>query len=224
MPALIELHHISKSYQVGEVTQDILKDINLTVSTNELVAVMGASGSGKTTLLNIIGLLDTPSTGDYILNGKPVTTLNDDERALARNQMIGFVFQSFYLLPRLTILENVGLPLYYRGANDDEIRLRAQDLLTKVGLAQYGDHKPNELSGGQQQRAAIARSLACNPTFVIADEPTGALDSKTGQMIMDLFIDLHQKEKRTIIVVTHDSGIASQCQRTIKIQDGKLVD
>jgi putative ABC transport system ATP-binding protein len=219
---IIELHQVSKTYRIGENTTTVLHDINFQLNVGERVAIMGASGSGKTTLMNILGLLDHPTSGQYYLNGQEVNHLIEDERAALRNRTIGFVFQSFFLLPRLNILQNVGLPLHYRGCDKEEINSRAKQLLTKVGLTHLMQHKPNQLSGGQQQRAAIARALIGNPTVILADEPTGALDSHTGQVIMDLFAELNEKENVTIIIVTHDAHIAEQCQRIVHIQDGKI--
>lgn len=223
MHPLIEMVDITKTYVTGEVEQTVLKGLNLTIHPGEQVAIMGASGSGKTTLMNIVGILDSATTGYYLLNGRDITVLTEDDRAVVRNQSIGFIFQSFFLLPRLTILENVGLPLYYRGTPEKETKERSLVILDRVGLGKHTHHRPNQLSGGQQQRAAIARALVGSPTFLLADEPTGALDSKTGQMIMDLFLELNQQEHATVIIVTHDPKIAEQCQRTVHIQDGKFV-
>jgi len=222
MQPIIKMCDIKKSYHSEDISQMVLRGIYLEILPNELVAIMGTSGSGKSTLMNIIGLLDRADSGEYFLNGKNVTTLSDDEAANARNQTIGFVFQSFFLLPRLTILENVALPLYYRGISDDIRFKRAKEILNKVELGALVDRKPGQLSGGQQQRAAIARALVGNPTFILADEPTGALDTKTGKIIMDMFIHLNKNEQVTIIVVTHDSNIAAQCQRTLHIHDGLI--
>lgn len=223
MSQLIELHDITKKYQVGGTEQIILKGINLELRAGELVAIMGASGSGKSTLLNILGMLDRPTSGQYLLEGREIGALPEEERAIARNQYIGFVFQAFFLLPRLSIVQNVGLPLVYRNWEESAIAPRALAMLEKVGLSDRARHKPNQLSGGQQQRAAIARALVGNPKVILADEPTGALDTQTGQVIMDLFIDLNQKEHVTTIIVTHDPKVAAQCQRTIHIQDGGIV-
>lgn len=223
MQSEIELNKIIKTYRMGESTHTVLKGIDLKVNPNELLAIMGASGSGKTSLMNIIGLLDSPTSGQYFLKGKDVTTLAEEERAAVRNQAIGFVFQQFFLLPRLSIIHNVGLPLRYRGADENEIQQRAMLMLEKVGLAEKANYRPNQLSGGQQQRVAIARALVGNPTVILADEPTGALDTATGKVILDLFHELHQKEKVTIIIVTHDPLIAAQCARTVHIQDGNFV-
>lgn len=220
---LIDLQNITKTYHIGEMEQLVLKGINLQVYPGEQMAIMGASGSGKTTLMNIIGMLDNPSTGNYLLNGRDITTIGEDERAKLRNRTIGFVFQMFFLLPRLSILENVGLPLYYRNTSESEMHERSLKMLEKVGLEKFAKYKPNQLSGGQQQRVAIARALVGNPTFIIADEPTGALDTATGQLIMKLFSDLNTEEHVTIIIVTHDPHIAEQCQRMIHIQDGRFI-
>ncbi len=222
MPTLIELHNVTKSYHVGDNEQTVLTGIDFKLATGELMAIMGSSGSGKSTLMHILGLLDRPTSGTYLLNDSDVTRLSEDERADLRNRTIGFVFQSFFLLPRLTLLQNVGLPLHYRHCEHEEMEQRALQMLTKVGLAKHAKHKPNQLSGGQQQRAAIARALIGNPLVILADEPTGSLDSHTGQMVMDLFKELNQQEGVTIIIVTHDHDVAAQCQRTVHIQDGRV--
>lgn len=224
MPPLIELRDINKSYKSGDQLVYILKDINCAIDDGERVAIMGASGSGKTTLMNILGLLDRPTSGEYLLQGKEVAQLPEDERAKVRNQTIGFIFQAFFLLPRLTLLQNVGLPLHYRGWHNNEIEPQALNMLEKVGLSTHANYYPNQLSGGQQQRVAIARALIGKPKVILADEPTGALDTKTGQMIMDLFIELNEREQVTTTIVTHDPKIAEQCKRIIHIKDGKLVD
>ncbi|MFU8798046.1 MAG: ABC transporter ATP-binding protein [Gammaproteobacteria bacterium] len=221
---MIQLHNIHKSYHLGGNTQQVLKDVNIRVASGEMVAIMGASGSGKSTLMNIIGLLDQPDTGQYILDGSDVSSLPDDERAACRNKGIGFVFQSFFLLPRMTALQNVCLPLQYRDMREDEMRVRAEAVLAKVGMGgELASHRPNQLSGGQQQRVAIARALVVAPAIVLADEPTGALDSKTGQEIMNLFTQLNREELATIVIVTHDPKVSAQCQRTIDIVDGRIL-
>lgn len=220
---MIKLQQVSKIYHTGDQDQAALADINLSITAGEMVSIMGASGSGKSTLMNIIGLLDKPTTGRYALKDHEVSTLTDDERAFYRNRFIGFVFQSFFLLPRLNALKNVGLPLIYRGLATDEINQRARQMLEKVGMDNRAMHLPNQLSGGQQQRVAIARALIVEPAIILADEPTGALDSKIGQSIMDLFSQLNQQEKTTIIIVTHDAKIAHQCQRAVLIADGRIV-
>ncbi len=222
MHPIIRMKNICKSYHTDSLEQHVLQNIQMEVFPHELVAIMGASGSGKSTLMNIIGLLDKPTSGEYLLNGENITTLSDDALADLRNKTIGFIFQSFFLLPRLTILENIILPLHYRGTADSIAIERGMGMLEKVGLPNYAKRKPHQLSGGQQQRAAIARALIGNPSFILADEPTGALDTKIGQMIMDMFLELNQKEKVTMIIVTHDPHIASQCQRTLRIQDGVI--
>lgn len=223
MSFIIELSDIKKIYRLGEHELFVLKGIDLQIKLGEVVAIMGASGSGKTTLMNIIGLLDRPSSGQYYLKEREVSTLDDNDQAQVRNHSIGFVFQSFFLLPRFTALQNVGLPLHYRNMKTSDIDSRAALMLEKVGMLPWADHKPNQLSGGQQQRVAIARALVTDPAIVLADEPTGALDSKIGQEIMDLFINLHKQEQKTLIIVTHDPRIAAQCERTVKIVDGNFV-
>lgn len=222
MSSLIELNDIRKIYPLGDHELTVLKGIDLAIMPGELVAIIGASGSGKSSLLNIIGLLDRPTSGTYHLQGKEVSSLPDKELARLRNQMIGFVFQSFFLLPRLTAVQNVGLPLLYRGIKAEENKQRSLAMLERVGMGPWAQHKPNQLSGGQQQRVAIARALVGSPRVILADEPTGALDSKTGQDVMDLFRTLNTADGVTIIIVTHDAKIAAQCQRTIHIQDGLI--
>lgn len=208
---------------MGTTSQTVLKGVSVQVDDGEMVAIMGASGSGKSTLMNIIGLLDQPDSGEYYLQGSLVSSLTDDERAHFRNRAIGFVFQSFFLLPRMNAIQNVMLPLQYRDMSPAAREKRAEILLSKVGMATLMDHRPNQLSGGQQQRVAIARALVGEPHILLADEPTGALDTKTSQEIMDLFIHLNKEEKTTVVIVTHDPGVAKQCQRTIHIVDGNVV-
>ncbi|WP_308423376.1 ABC transporter ATP-binding protein [Legionella impletisoli] len=200
----------------------VLKGLSLTIHQGELVAIVGPSGSGKSTLMNIIGLLDKPSSGIYALNGQDTAGLSPDELALLRNQHIGFIFQQFNLLPRFTALQNVGLPLTYRNVSDLLINQRVERALMRVNMRDFSSHRPNQLSGGQQQRVAIARALVTDPNVILADEPTGALDSKTGKEIMNLFLALHQ-EGRTIIIVTHDEKIADLCTRKIVLADGEII-
>lgn len=219
---MIELSHIHKSYQLGQHTTPVLIDVSLHIETGEFIALMGGSGSGKTTTMNIMGLLDRPDSGHYHLQGQEVSNLSDDAGADLRNAKLGFIFQSFFLLPRLNALQNVSLPLTYRNLPRKDIEKQAQTSLEKVGLAELFDHKPNQLSGGQQQRVAIARALVGNPQVLLADEPTGALDSKTSQHIMDLLLEINRREKTTVVIVTHDSTIAHQCQRIIRIADGRI--
>jgi len=219
---MLSMQNITKSYQVGPSQLDVLTGVNLHIEEGELVAIMGKSGSGKSTLMNIIGLLDQPTSGEYHLNQKLIANYNDNELSIARNEMIGFVFQSFYLLPRLNALENVTIPLLYRGLSDKEQYRLSMQVLEKVGMADRAHHRPNELSGGQRQRVAIARALVGKPRLILADEPTGALDPRVGSEIMQLFLDLNQQEGITIVIITHDPGIAELCQRTVVIEDGLL--
>lgn len=224
MPCLIKLNNVCKTYQLGEQTVQALDHVNLTVEQGELLAIIGPSGAGKSTLMDIIGLLDTPSSGEYYFTGDDVAHFDDDARSDLRNHAIGFTFQSFFLLPQLTALENVALPLTYRQLDKDNIKNTASEMLTKVGLADRLNHKPSELSGGQQQRVAIARSLVTKPKIILADEPTGALDSQTSGEIIELLKTLNREHHVTVIIVTHDDTIAAQCPRQIKINDGKITD
>lgn len=219
MKEIIRLAGIRKSYFLGRQELPVLKGIDLLISQNEYVALMGPSGSGKSTLMNIIGCLDTPTAGQYVLNGKDVSRMDDDELADARNNEIGFVFQQFNLLPRLTAWENVALPLIYAGVGKKEREERARDILSKVGLADRAHHKPNELSGGQSQRVAIARALINNPSLILADEPTGNLDTKTSVEIMELFSQI-QSSGNTVVLVTHEEDIANYTHRIVRIRDG----
>jgi len=217
---LIDLKNIQKIYEIGgTVKVPALKSINLIMEKNEYVAIMGPSGSGKSTLMNILGCLDTASDGIYMLNGSNVSDMSDDELAEIRNREIGFVFQTFNLLPRASALHNVELPLIYNGTSSSQRKKLAKDALEKVGLADRMDHKPNELSGGQRQRVAIARALVNNPSIILADEPTGNLDSKTGEEIMEIFEDLHDAGN-TIVLVTHEEYIAEHSDRIIRLRDG----
>jgi putative ABC transport system ATP-binding protein len=221
MKEIIKLENIVRSYSMGDETIYALRDITLKIHQNEYVAFMGPSGSGKTTLMNILGCLDTPTSGTYILNGHLVSEMVDSELARVRNQEIGFIFQSFNLLPKLTALENVALPLVYAGVPLNERLERAKKALVNVGLEHRLDHKPNEVSGGQRQRIAIARALVNNPSILLADEPTGNLDSKTSYEIMALFEELNQKGN-TIILVTHEEDIAKYAKRMVRLRDGKI--
>jgi putative ABC transport system ATP-binding protein len=218
---LIEIKDLSKDYIMGDLVVPALMDINLKIQKTEYVAIMGPSGSGKSTLMNILGCLDTPTTGQYLFNKVDVSGLDDDALSSMRNKEIGFIFQNFNLLPKLTSLQNVELPLIYAGYNRAERYERAIQALEKVGLAERMEHKPTELSGGQRQRVAIARALVSKPGILLADEPTGALDSKTGDEIMALFDEL-QREGNTIILITHEQEIAEYAHRTIYIKDGRI--
>jgi putative ABC transport system ATP-binding protein len=216
---IITIEHIAKIYQVGSEEVHALRDVSLTLNKNEYVAIMGPSGSGKSTLMNILGCLDTPTKGLYTFTGKNVSDMNDNELAAIRNREIGFVFQTFNLLARSDALHNVELPLIYAGMAKEERRERAKDALQKVGLEDRMDHKPNELSGGQRQRVAVARALVTNPSIILADEPTGNLDTKTGEDIMGLFEELFN-QGNTIILVTHEEYIAEHANRIIRLRDG----
>jgi putative ABC transport system ATP-binding protein len=219
--ALIETRDLWKTYVMGAEEIHALRGVTVGIERGEYVAIMGPSGSGKSTLMNLIGCLDTPTRGSYLLNGKQVSQMNDNELARIRNEEIGFVFQTFNLLPRASALQNVELPLVYAGVSARERGARARNALDKVELTSRIGHKPNELSGGQRQRVAIARALVNNPSILLADEPTGNLDSKTGAEIMDLFVRLHQAGN-TIILVTHEADIAAFAHRTIHLRDGQV--
>lgn len=216
---IITIEHIAKIYQVGTEEVHALRDVSLTIDKNEYVAIMGPSGSGKSTLMNILGCLDTPTKGLYTFTGSNVSEMDDNDLAAIRNREIGFVFQTFNLLPRSDALHNVELPLIYAGIAKEERRERAKDALEKVSLADRMDHKPNELSGGQRQRVAVARALVTSPSIILADEPTGNLDTKTGEDIMGLFEELYN-QGNTIILVTHEEYIAEHANRIIRLRDG----
>jgi putative ABC transport system ATP-binding protein len=219
---MIEMKNINKVYKMGEVTLEALKEVSLAIGPGEFISIMGPSGSGKSTLLNIIGCLDTPTDGSYFFEEKNVAGLSLDQLSSIRNRKIGFVFQNFNLLPYATTYENIELPMLFNGKSGKKRRQRVIELLEMVGLIKWQLHRPSELSGGQQQRVAIARALANDPAMILADEPTGNLDSKTGVEIMGLFVKL-QEQGRTILMVTHDMNIAAYSQRTINLLDGRII-
>ena len=221
--SLISLSKITKKYQIGNVKSTVLKGVSLTINEGDMLAIVGASGLGKSTLMNIIGLLDKADSGEYLLRNRNVAGLSDDELATLRNQSIGFVFQQFNLLPRFNAMQNVALPLTYRGnISPTQLKQRALDALNHVGMRAFATHRPTQLSGGQQQRVAIARALIGEPQVILADEPTGALDSVTSNEIMALFSSLHRKGC-TLILVTHEEHVASQCARRIMLADGEII-
>ncbi|WP_029035361.1 ABC transporter ATP-binding protein [Salinimicrobium terrae] len=221
MSSVIKIRQITRDFHLGHEIVKVLKGIDLDIEKGEYVAFMGPSGSGKSTLMNILGCLDTPTSGQYILNGKDVSQMSDDELAEIRNKEIGFVFQTFNLLPRTTALENVALPMIYAGATKSQRKERAEKVLADVGLADRMDHKPNQLSGGQRQRVAVGRALVNKPSIILADEPTGNLDSKTSVEIMNLFDEIHASGN-TVILVTHEEDIARHAHRIIRLRDGMI--
>lgn len=218
---VIEIRNIIRDFKLGQQTVHVLKGIDLDIKKGEYVAIMGPSGSGKSTLMNLLGCLDTPTSGTYVLNGKDVSQMSEDELAEIRNTEIGFVFQTFNLLPRTTALENVALPMIYAGASKKVRSERASEVLTDVGLADRMDHKPNQLSGGQRQRVAVGRALVNKPSIILADEPTGNLDSKTSLEIMELFDEIHANGN-TVIMVTHEEDVAAHAKRIIRLTDGMI--
>jgi len=219
--SIVEAHGICKEFP--NMTAPVLDDVSMTIDSGEIVALQGPSGSGKSTLLNIIGCLDGPTRGTYSLGGRDVSTLNRRERAWVRLHYIGFIFQSFHLISDITVLENVTLPLYYAGMGRDEREGRAVELLERVGLGHRMSHRPAQLSGGEKQRVAIARAVAAQPRLLLADEPTGALDTKTGNEVMDLLLEIHAAGSLTLIIVTHDPEVAEFCHRQVFLRDGKIV-
>ena len=222
---LIEMKEIIKAYNIGlESEIEILHGIDLKIYEGEFVAIVGESGSGKSTLMNIIGVLDKQTKGEYYLDGIDIKNANEEEMNVIRNKKIGFVFQNFNLIGRTSALKNVELPMLYAGVPAEERTKRAKELLSKVGMASRANHMPNELSGGQKQRVAIARSLVNNPSIILADEPTGALDSETSAMVMDIFNDLNKNQGKTIILITHSKEIAEQCPRIVTIKDGEIIN
>ena len=222
---LIEMKEIIKRYNIGTESEiEILHGIDLKIYEGEFVAIVGESGSGKSTLMNIIGVLDKQTKGEYYLDGIDIKNANEEEMNVIRNKKIGFVFQNFNLIGRTSALRNVELPMLYAGVPAEERTKRAKELLSKVGMASRANHMPNELSGGQKQRVAIARSLVNNPSIILADEPTGALDSETSAMVMDIFNDLNKNQGKTIILITHSKEIAEQCPRIVTIKDGEIIN
>ncbi len=220
--SLIEFQHVCKTYQMGDTVVKAANDISLQICQGEFVAIVGQSGSGKSTCMNIIGCLDVPTTGDYLLDGRDVGRLNKNELAEIRNRLLGFIFQQYNLLPKLNLVENVEVPLMYQGVPRGERRIRAKEALAQVGLGDKLGHKPNQLSGGQQQRVSIARALACSPAVILADEPTGALDSRTGREVLQMLQEVH-KAGNTVVLITHDNSIAVQAQRIIRLEDGHVI-
>ncbi|MYD43344.1 MAG: ABC transporter ATP-binding protein [Gammaproteobacteria bacterium] len=221
---LLSLRDVQKSHSVGPIETTVLNEVNLDVHAGDLLSIMGQSGSGKSTLLNIMGLLDRPTSGTLNVIGRDVADMNDDELSDTRNLSIGFVFQSFHLLPRLSACDNVAVPLAYRGFEAGYARECAEAMLEKVGIADRSDHRPDQLSGGQQQRVSIARALVSMPAILLADEPTGALDPNTGKEIMQLFVDLNSDDGTTVVIITHDPGVARRCERNVRLVNGTITE
>jgi len=221
---MLELSNIVKKYFIGEENElTVLKGLNINIKEGEFVSIVGQSGSGKSTLMNIMGALDRPTEGDYVLDGVDVSAMKDNQLSQIRNQKIGFVFQTFNLIPRTTALSNVALPLFYMGISKRQREEKAKELLHLVEMGERMDHMPNELSGGQKQRVAIARALANDPSIILADEPTGALDSKTGDLVMDIFLKINREQKKTVILITHNEELAKLTPRIITLKDGEIV-
>lgn len=221
---VIDMHGIVKRYYVGQPNElEILHGIDLAVSSGEFISIVGESGSGKSTLMNMIGALDRPTQGTYLLGGQDISKMDDEQLSDIRNQQIGFVFQNFCLIPRMSAVRNVEIPLMYANMSPKKRRERAMELLELVGMSERANHKPNELSGGQNQRVAIARAMANDPDILLADEPTGALDSKTGRLVMDIFHKLHREQKKTIILITHSQELARETERIVTISDGMII-
>ncbi len=224
LPDGLQLVDVCKSWQMGSITTTVLHSVNLEVNRGDLISIMGPSGSGKTTLMNIIGLLDRPTSGACVFNGEDSTRLNDTQLSVLRGRHVGFVFQSFHLLGQLTALDNVALPLVYQGVSRAQMRKRALTALEKVSMSERVNHRPDQLSGGQKQRVAIARALIVEPTLLLADEPTGALDSDTAQDVMALLKQMNSEQGVTILVITHDPGVARQCSRRLQLDKGQLIE
>jgi putative ABC transport system ATP-binding protein len=223
LSSLVSLQNLTKVYRTAHSEFQALKGIDFELQRSEMLAIVGSSGSGKSTLMNIIGFLDHCTSGKYLFSDVDVSHLSDIELSKIRNQKIGFVFQAFFLLPRLTALQNVILPLYYREEDKHIASEKARGMLEKVGMKAFAHHKPNQLSGGQQQRVAIARALVTDPDIILADEPTGALDSKTGDEVMDFFLRLNKQEGRTVVIITHDKEVSHRCQRVVSLKDGMIL-
>ena len=221
---MLKLIDIRKTYKIGPTEMEVLKGVNLEIAEGELLSIMGQSGCGKSTLMNIIGLLDQPTSGAYSIEGKAISYTDDDALSAIRNKKVGFVFQQYNLLPKLTALDNVGKPLIYRGENEDAIKQKSIEILRKVDMHERESHKPGELSGGQQQKVAIARALIGKPAIILADEPTGALDAHVGQEIMNLFKRLNKEDGITVVIITHDPNIAKQCERFVVMKDGVILN